>query len=131
MRHGSESAFGIFHKRCDTPKWGRRPYFFIERRRDTAGRARPIDVENNDVEREDYLSTWWGGANYSGWNESAHALGYEEECWMEETNLEIFQMQSQWGKLKHVLGAGKHRVREAKLRRSWRHAKAGPRERTR
>lgn len=63
---------------------------FTERRNDTIGGARPMDVNNHETEYVDPQATCRGGADYSGRDDIPWSQ--EEPDWMEETSPEISQI---------------------------------------
>lgn len=67
----------------------------IERRRDTFGGARPMDVDKHDTDHYEPYETWWGGAD-SGWNDLQTLRSQAENDWMEDGSPDVSQVQPQW-----------------------------------
>lgn len=55
-----------------------------------------MDVDNHATDSSQSYPTWWGGADYAGYEDIPWCQEGEE--WYEETEADISQMQSQWGK---------------------------------
>lgn len=63
-----------------------------------------MEVDNNEQEHPDAYASWWGGAE-NLWVEDSWGCA-EDEDWREESDPEISQMNSQWGKGPKEKGKG-------------------------
>lgn len=85
---------------------------FSERRQDTFGGPRPMDLDSRETDHPDPQYNWWGGAETYWQDESVGWWPEEEECG-EERSTEISQMNFQRGKGKGHGGTGKDRDMES------------------